>query len=206
MTVRRWPISWLVSTHICNAGLSLSVENVCSKSEEYLMLGKPKIPHPQTRIGTSHGGLRKFESEACKECPSREKWKLLDLGAVSWCVETNHCIPHGLFISDVILCCQHVHAYSLLISPTVILPLVTWKKNYYCPQTKFVILSGGGTCVACMFPPGHAHSLGTYTLWACTPLGMYAPRHAHPPGNAHHTLGTHSPSMHASRQILWDCG
>ena len=59
----------LVSTHICDAGPRLGDKILCSKSQEYPILGKQAknspLPLPP-KIGTSDGGLSNFGSEAAK--------------------------------------------------------------------------------------------------------------------------------------------
>ena len=69
----------------CDAGLGLSEKILCSKSQEYPILGKPKIPPlPPIRIGTYHGGLSSFGSEAAKNTPTPglELLMLIRLGCI----------------------------------------------------------------------------------------------------------------------------
>ena len=51
--------------------------------------------YPSTRILTSHGGLRDFDSEITKNTPSQELELLIENCAGDWCVETNDCIRGG---------------------------------------------------------------------------------------------------------------
>ena len=69
--------------------LELLMEDLGSLSQRL-----PRI-HPIPRIGTSHGEreLGKFRSKVAKNPPPPPQWKLLDLCAGNWCVETNRCIP-----------------------------------------------------------------------------------------------------------------
>ena len=70
--------------------------------EDFKNLGLRLEEYSTPRIGTSHGGLRKFGFEASRIPPPHTGLELLmeDLESLCVYVETSRCIPHGCHLVE----------------------------------------------------------------------------------------------------------